>query len=89
MKKTILILFVAFFCKTIVVAAEESALKSASFIPHWVPQAQFAGYYIAYEKGFYKKQGIDLTIISGGPDRPASTPWKKHFKKTPISAAAL
>ena len=72
MKKTILILFVFIFCKTITVAANETALKSASFIPHWVPHAQFAGYYVAYEKGFYKKNGIDLTIISGGPDRLAS-----------------
>ena len=72
MKKFVIILFVAFFCKTIVVAAEEPVLKKASFIPHWVPQAQFAGYYVAYEKGFYKKHGIDLTIISGGPDRLAS-----------------
>jgi NitT/TauT family transport system substrate-binding protein len=50
----------------------EEALKRASFIPLWVPQAQFAGYYVAYEKGFYKKRGIDLTIIPGGPDRPSS-----------------
>jgi NitT/TauT family transport system substrate-binding protein len=52
--------------------ATEKALKKVSFIPHWSPQAQFAGYYVAYEKGFYKKNGIDLTILQGGPDRPSS-----------------
>ena len=52
------------------VAAAEKPLKKASFLPQWSPQAQFAGYYVAYEKGFYKNHGIDLTIHQGGPDRP-------------------
>ncbi len=52
--------------------AAETTLKKASFIPQWSPQAQFAGYYVAYEKGFYKKNGIDLTILTGGPDQPSS-----------------
>lgn len=34
----------------------------------WVVQAQFAGYFVALEKGFYLDEGIDLTIHSGGPD---------------------
>lgn len=45
----------------------ETTLKKVTFIPQWVPQAQFAGYYVAYEKGIYKKYGIDLTILLGGP----------------------
>jgi NitT/TauT family transport system substrate-binding protein len=43
-------------------------LKRITFVPHWVPQAQFAGYYVALEKGIYKKYGIDLEIITGGPN---------------------
>lgn len=35
--------------------------------PQWAPQCQFAGYYMAVEKGFYKEAGIDLTIKDGGP----------------------
>ncbi len=34
----------------------------------WVTQAQFAGYYVAKDKGFYKKEGLDVTIKPGGPD---------------------
>ncbi|HQN18823.1 MAG TPA: ABC transporter substrate-binding protein [Syntrophobacteraceae bacterium] len=34
----------------------------------WSPQAQFAGYYVALEKGFYRKCGLDVDIIQGGPD---------------------
>lgn len=34
----------------------------------WVTQAQFAGYYVAQEKGFYEEEGLDVTIKPGGPD---------------------
>jgi NitT/TauT family transport system substrate-binding protein len=34
----------------------------------WVTQAQFAGYYVAAAKGFYKDAGLDVTIKAGGPD---------------------
>ena len=34
----------------------------------WVPQAQFAGYYVAAAKGYYKDEGLDVTIKPGGPD---------------------
>ena len=34
----------------------------------WVTQAQFAGYYVAKAKGFYKDDGLDVTIKPGGPD---------------------
>jgi NitT/TauT family transport system substrate-binding protein len=34
----------------------------------WVTQAQFAGYYVAKEKGYYKEADLDVTINPGGPD---------------------
>jgi NitT/TauT family transport system substrate-binding protein len=34
----------------------------------WVTQAQFAGYYVAKDKGFYNDEGLDVTILPGGPD---------------------
>jgi len=34
----------------------------------WVTQAQFAGYYVAQEKGYYKAAGLDVEIKPGGPD---------------------
>ncbi|HEX2581366.1 MAG TPA: ABC transporter substrate-binding protein [Dongiaceae bacterium] len=34
----------------------------------WVTQAQFAGYYVAKEKGFYNDVGLDVTVKAGGPD---------------------
>ncbi len=52
--------------------AYASPSKKARFIAQWSHQAQFAGYYVAYEKGIYKKYGIDLTIMNGGPESPSA-----------------
>ncbi|HMR33836.1 MAG TPA: ABC transporter substrate-binding protein, partial [Geminicoccus sp.] len=34
----------------------------------WVTQAQFGGYYVAKDKGFYDEVGLDVDIKPGGPD---------------------
>jgi NitT/TauT family transport system substrate-binding protein len=52
--------------------ARAGAGATVSFIPQWVPQAQFAGYYVAYEKGFYRARGLEVKILKGGPDFPPS-----------------
>ena len=70
--------------------ARGAELRSASFIPHWLPQAQFAGYYMAQEKGLYRKHGIDLTILRGGPEYPPSETiarGKVTFATTFLSSA--
>ena len=33
------------------------------FTPQWTAQAEFAGYYVAKEKGFYKEAGLDVEIV--------------------------
>ena len=64
--------------KTILAAICSTMLFAVSFNTHagdkftlqtkWVTQAQFAGYYVALEKGYYDDEGLDVTIKSGGPD---------------------
>ena len=44
------------------------AADSVTIQLKWVAQAQFAGYFVAKEKGFYKDAGLDVTIKPGGPD---------------------
>lgn len=39
-----------------------NAQERMTLMPAWLPQAQFAGYYVAKEKGFYADENIDLTI---------------------------
>lgn len=68
----------------------QAALEKVSLIPQWYPQAQFAGYYMAYEKGIYKRYGLDVTIISGGPENPPTqllTEGKAHFSTTWLSSS--
>ncbi len=43
-------------------------LTTVTFQLKWVTQAQFAGYYAADAKGYYKKAGLDVKIKVGGPD---------------------
>ncbi len=43
-------------------------LKKVTLQLKWVTQAQFAGYYAAKAKGFYKQAGLDVNIKVGGPD---------------------
>lgn len=47
-------------------------LRPVRFLPYWVVNAQFAGYYVALEKGIYEKYGIRMEII---PFRPFLTSY--------------
>lgn len=38
-------------------------LQKLAFSPHWLPQAQFAGYYVALDQGFYEEVGLDVEIM--------------------------
>lgn len=48
------------------------------FTPQWTAQAQFAGYYVAYEKGFYRQAGIDVDIIHPSATQPAMARVLNH-----------
>jgi len=40
----------------------------------WITQTQFAGYYVALDKGMYRKNGLDVIILPGGPNlKPAQS----------------
>ena len=47
----------------LVTAASSRAQERFVFTPQWTAQAQFAGYYVAQEKGFYRDAGIDVEIV--------------------------
>ena len=34
----------------------------------WINDAEFTGYFVAIDNGYYKDEGLDLTYMSGGPD---------------------
>jgi NitT/TauT family transport system substrate-binding protein len=49
-------------------AFQASAADKVVLQLKWVTQAQFAGYYVAKDKGFYEAEGLDVEIKPGGPD---------------------
>ncbi|MGO4546468.1 ABC transporter substrate-binding protein [Paenibacillus sp. 2TAB23] len=50
---------------------ETGELKKVVLRLKWIHQAQFAGFYTAVEKGFYKEAGLDVEIRPGGADFPS------------------
>ena len=50
-----------------------NALDKVSLQLKWKHQFQFAGYYAALEKGFYREHGLDVEIREGGPGIDAGT----------------
>jgi NitT/TauT family transport system substrate-binding protein len=48
--------------------SQGQGLQKVTLQSKWVVQAQFAGYYAAKDKGYYKDAGLDVTIKAGGPD---------------------
>jgi NitT/TauT family transport system substrate-binding protein len=49
-------------------ASQAMAADEVTLQLKWVTQAQFAGYYVAKDKGFYDEENLDVTIKPGGPD---------------------
>lgn len=57
-------------CSSTTPAADggDGALTPVTLQLQWVAQAQFAGYYAAVAEGYYKDEGLDVTIAEGGGD---------------------
>ncbi|MCI9864669.1 ABC transporter substrate-binding protein [Rhizobium skierniewicense] len=53
---------------TLMTAFNAHAAEKVTLQLKWVTQAQFAGYYVAKDKGFYEAEGLDVEIKPGGPD---------------------
>lgn len=54
--------------RTTGVASAGGGLTKVTLQLKWVTQAQFAGYYAAKAKGYYRQAGLDVNIKPGGPD---------------------
>ena len=50
------------------VAQADGHANSVTLQLQWVTQSQFAGYYVALENGYYSDEGLEVTILPGGPD---------------------
>lgn len=61
----IFIIFILFAACSINSQGKKDRIK---FAAHWMPQAQFAGYYMGIEKGIYEKYGLELEILHANPN---------------------
>jgi len=52
----------------LVTAGTARAAEPVTVQLKWVADAQFAGYFVAKDKGYYKDAGLDVTVKPGGPD---------------------
>lgn len=48
--------------------SRNAAAASLTFQASWVNDAEFTGYFVAIDSGFYKEEGLDITYLPGGPD---------------------
>lgn len=53
------------------ISTDSLQISKVRFHTQWLHQAQFAGFYVAHDKGYYKNYGIDVEIVMGGPDNPS------------------
>jgi len=70
----------------------EASLRKVNFSPQWSAQAQFAGYYMARSRGFYRQRGIDLTIVNCSPEDSSArllAHKKVHFSTIQLSTAIV
>lgn len=56
------VLMILFFCPTMLIGQTTELLEKVSLQLPWKHQFEFAGFYAALEKGYYKEKAIDLTI---------------------------
>ena len=52
-----------FLCCVLLAGNWTARAQKFIFTPQWTAQAQFAGYYVAYEQGFYREAGLDVEIV--------------------------
>ncbi len=58
--------------------------ETITFMPQWTPQTQFAGYYVAIEKGFYEEEGISVILDHFGGSSTGTAIEQLHRNKVDI-----
>lgn len=72
MRRVFFFLVIISFCGALLSCGQapeskQAGLRQVTFQSDWFPQAEHGGFYQALAKGYYRDEGLDLEIISGGP----------------------
>ena len=65
--RSVILRLFAFLSAGMVITTQVHAAEVVDLQLRWHHQFQFAGYYAALEKGFYKEEGLDVRIHAGDP----------------------
>ena len=77
MKQTLYhLIFIAMMAISQPAAAQDETIV---FTPQWTAQAQFAGYYVAEAKGFYREAGVKVRIEHPSATQPAMSRLRKNL----------
>ena len=77
MKQTLYhLIFIAMMAISQPAAAQDETIV---FTPQWTAQAQFAGYYVAEAKGFYREAGVKVRIEHPSSTQPAMSRLRKNL----------
>lgn len=68
-------------CCSFAILAQSKQTKDETivFTPQWTAQAQFAGYYVAEQRGFYREAGLDVKIEHPSVTQPAMSRLRKNM----------
>nr|CRH05518.1 Menbrane protein of unknown function. Putative senser protein. Containing signal transduction response regulator, receiver region domain, ATP-binding region, ATPase-like domain and signal transduction histidine kinase, homodimeric domain [Candidatus Magnetococcus massalia] len=64
-KLSLLVILPSLLLATPPVASAQEKLESITLQLRWLHQFQFAGYYAALQQGFYRDEGLDVTLLEG------------------------
>ncbi len=78
MKRFVLILL-ALFPALLLPARPREVSDTLVFTPQWTAQAQFAGYYVAKDMGFYEEEGVNVQIIHPNVTQSAESRLRSHL----------
>ncbi|MBO5596830.1 MAG: ABC transporter substrate-binding protein [Bacteroidales bacterium] len=78
MKRFVLILL-ALLPALLLPARPREVSDTLVFTPQWTAQAQFAGYYVAKDMGFYEEEGVNVQIIHPNVTQSAESRLRSHL----------
>jgi len=68
MKRPVLNPFMSLLLVLLLPLVCQAQKETLVFSPHWIPQAQFAAYYVAQDQGFYRDAGLEVQIVHSSAD---------------------
>src|SRR4029434_7874345 len=73
MRKTAVLVWALVLAALFSIGSAQQRLGQVKLQLKWVAQAQFAGYFVAKEQGFFRDEGLEVTLLPIGDQSPIQT----------------